>query len=119
MVLVVPLLMKSLSTNVTYKRLVSGMDSYVSVQCGRSIECLVANVTFMGFFLGVYDLVTAQCTGLSEALSTNFALKWPCARVDWHMAGQIVMRIEDFAANFASKCLWNAISSLSSDSNCV
>lgn len=52
----------------------------------------------MGLFSSVNDFVAAQSRGLSKSFSTNFAHKRASTGVDWHVAGEIVMRVEDFSA---------------------
>ena len=31
---------------------------------------------------------------------THLAHEWPCTRVNWHMSGEVVMRVEHFAADW-------------------
>lgn len=55
----------------------------------------------MRFLLGVYDLVPTQCARLPESFAANFAYEWPDARVNRHVPGQIIVRVETFTALIA------------------
>lgn len=115
MVFIIAFLVKSFSTNVADKWLVAGMDANVSVQRRWSVESFSTNVTLVGFFLRVNDLVPAKSTGLPKTFSAYFALEGPSSRMYRHVASKIVMRIENFATNFAGECLRSTVTSFAAN----
>lgn len=103
MIFVVALLMKSLAANVAHKWLIPGVNANMSVQRRRSVESFSANVTLVRFFFGVDDFVPAERACLPETLAAYLTLEWPSASVYWHVPCQVVMRVENLAANFAGE----------------
>ena len=49
------------------------MNAHVRVERAATVECFPACATFMGFLLGVDNLMTAQRTRLAEPFATNLA----------------------------------------------
>ena len=115
MIFVVAFLVESLSTNIADERLVTGVNSDVSVQGGRPVERFSTNVAFVQLFFGVDDFVPTQRAGLSEALATDLTLEGTRSGMHRHVPGQIIMRIEHFTADFTGKCFGRSVASLSAN----
>lgn len=90
--------MESFATVFADVRFVAGMDASVRIQCGRTIECLVADVAFMRFVGRVDDFVATQCGRLAETFAADFAYEWPGTGVNGHVSRQVVVSVEYFAA---------------------
>lgn len=97
-VLVVPLLMETFAAVLTHERLESGMNSDVRVEGGGTVESLTACGALVRLLCRVDDFVPAKSGRLPESFATDFTDEWTSARVNWHVPGQIVMRVKDFAA---------------------
>ena len=115
MIFIIPFLVKSFSANVANKWLVAGVYANMSVQRRWSVESFSTNVTLVGFFLRVNDLVPAESAGLPKSFSAYFALERPSSRMYGHVASKIVMRIENFATNFAGECLRSTVTSFAAN----
>lgn len=98
MVLVVAFLMETFSAVFASERLVALVDSHVGVQGGGAIERLIANGAFVRFFASVYDLMSTQSTGLSETLSAEFTNERSGTRVNWKVAGEVIVGVKTFTA---------------------
>ena len=61
------------------------------------VKSFRTDIALVGLLVCVDYLVSAQCRGLSESLSTHFADKRPGAGMHGHVAGQVVVGVEDLA----------------------
>ena len=105
-VLVVALLVESFAAVLAYEGLESLMDAQVGVQSGGAVEGLSTRSTFVWLLGGVDDLVSAQGTGLSEALVADLTNERPSTRMDRHVPREIVVSVELLAALWAGEVLW-------------
>ena len=97
-VLVVALLMEALAAELADERLESGVDAHVRVERRAAVERLAARVTLVRLVGRVDDLVAAQGRRLPESLAAHLADEGPRARVHRHVARQVVVSVEHFAA---------------------
>lgn len=105
-VLVVALLVESFAAVLADEWLEPLMDAQVGIQSGGAVEGLSARSTFVRLLGGVYDLVTTQGTGLSEALVADLTNEGPSTRVDGHVSREVVMGVELLAAFWTGEVLW-------------
>jgi hypothetical protein len=104
-ILVVALLVEAFPAVLADERFVAVVDTNVGVERGAPIKGLPAGLTLVRFFRRVDDFMSAERRGLAKALPANFANERPSSRVDRHVAGQIVMSIEDLSALLTSEGL--------------
>ena len=114
-IFVVSFLMESFAANVTNKWFIPGVNTNVSVESGGSVKSFSANVTLMRLFFRMDDLVPAKRACLPEALAAYFTLERSCACVYWHVTRQVVMCVENFAANFAGKRFGCSVTTFAAD----
>lgn len=60
----------------------------------------------VGFFVGMDDLMSAECTSLAEPLSTDLTNEGTSTRMDRHVPGEVVMCIKDLPTLSTNKGLW-------------
>lgn len=104
-VLVIALLVETLAAVLAHERFVARMNPGVGVQRGRPIEGLAARMTLVRFLGRVDDLVATESARLSKSLAADLAHKGPSTRVNGHVTGQVVMRIEHLSTLLAGECL--------------
>ena len=77
-------LVKAFPATIADKFLLDVVRSQVGLKRRRTIECFLANVALIRFFLGMNNFVPAQCGRQTKALSTSIAHKRPCKGMIWH-----------------------------------
>lgn len=72
----------------------------------------------MRLLLGVNDFVPAERACLPEALAADFTFERTRARMYRHVAGEVVVRVEDLAADFAGEGFGGTVTSFAAYRTC-
>lgn len=82
------LLVESLPTEVANEWLVVGMRAHMSMEVGRTVECLVALRAHVGFDGCVRQSMPCQIARLSKGSAALFTVKWLITCMDAFMCSQ-------------------------------
>ena len=86
MVLVVPFLVESFSTDIANEWFVTSMYPHVRIQRRRSVKRLSTFFALVGFFFRVNNFMSTQCTSLTKTFPAHLTLERACARMHGHVS---------------------------------
>lgn len=104
-VLVVTFLMEPFAAELAHVRFVALVYAHVRVQCGAAVERFPAGAALVRFLGRVDDFVPAERASLAETLSADLADERPCTSVNRHVAGKVIVSVENFPTLRTSECL--------------